>query len=522
MSRRIVLRSSTEDWVIRIEHFNGSKEAIRIMPTNFPSLNLIRCSTTSVPIRASLISCAASDFDLKGGHLLRLGIAFDVAHDRGIVHRDLKPSNIKIGEDDQVKVLDFGLAKALEEPSAISKMSESPTVLYKGTQTGMILGTAAYMSPEQAKGKRVDKRTDIWAFGCVLYEMLTGKPVFLGDATTDTLASVIRDEPDWSLLPSATPKGIRQLLRRCLQKDPALRLRDIGDARIEIMDALSEPAAEVMIVDPTVVTAQKDWHRTIPVALAALVTGAMVTVLALWVISHFVSARGLTKEPVRRFAINLPENQPLALTKFVPLGVGRPGITVSPDGNNLVYVVNHNGVAQLCLRPLNQFDAKLIGGTEGAYNPFFSPDGNWIGFFADNKLKKVSLAGGEPVTLCEARNPVGADWGPNDMIFFGDQEGGTLTRVSSTGGRTQPIPIGGAQAPDAEVLPDGKWLLYSTSQGSNPDYHEIRAVSLETGQSSVVLQGGSNPRYLPSGHLLFTRTGALTAARFALARPNAP
>jgi len=442
--------------------------------------------------------------------------ALEVAHERGIVHRDLKPSNIKISEDDQVKVLDFGLAKALEEPSANSKMSESPTVLYKGTQTGMILGTAAYMSPEQAKGKRVDKRTDIWAFGCVLYEMLTGKPVFLGDATTDTLASVIRDEPDWSLLPSATPKGIRQLLRRCLQKDPALRLRDIGDARIEIMDALSEPAAEVMIVDPTVVTAQKDWHRTIPVALAALVTGAMVTVLALWVISHFVSARGLTKEPVRRFAINLPENQPLALTKFVPLGVGRPGITVSPDGNNLVYVVNHNGVAQLCLRPLNQFDAKLIGGTEGAYNPFFSPDGNWIGFFADNKLKKVSLAGGEPVTLCEARNPVGADWGPNDMIFFGDQEGGTLTRVSSTGGTPQPIPIGGAQAPDAEVLPDGKWLLYSTSQGSNPDYHEIRAVSLETGQSSVVLQGGSNPRYLPSGHLLFTRTGGLMAARFDL------
>src|SRR6266498_5459574 len=220
--------------------------------------------------------------------------ALEVAHESGIVHRDLKPSNIKISEDDQVKVLDFGLAKALEEPSASSRTSESPTVLYKGTQTGMILGTAAYMSPEQAKGRRVDKRTDIWAFGCVLYEMLTGKPLFLGDATTDTLASVIRDEPDWSLLPSATPKGIRQLLRRCLQKDPALRLRDIGDARIEIMDALSEPAAEVMIVDPTVVTAQKDWHRTIPVALAALVTGAMVTVLAHWVKRQSARARSRT------------------------------------------------------------------------------------------------------------------------------------------------------------------------------------------------------------------------------------
>src|SRR6266542_2861057 len=320
--------------------------------------------------------------------------ALEVAHESGIVHRDLKPSNIKITAADQVKVLDFGLAKALEEPSASSRTSESPTVLYKGTQTGMILGTAAYMSPEQAKGRRVDKRTDIWAFGCVLYEMLTGKPVFLVEASTDTLASVIRDEPDWSLLPSATPKGIRQLLRRCLQKDPALRLRDIGDARVEIMDTLSEPEAEVTTIAPPVVTAQKDSRRTILVALAGLVTGAIVTGLAFWVISHFVSARGLTKEPVRRFTINLAENQPLTLTKFVPLAIGRPAITVSPDGNNLVYVVNHNGVAQLCLRPLNQFDAKLIGGTEGAYNPFFSPDGKWVGFFADNKLKKVSLAGG--------------------------------------------------------------------------------------------------------------------------------
>ena len=431
-------------------------------------------------------------------------------------HRDLKPSNIKITDDDQVKVLDFGLAKALEEPSDNSRISESPTVLYQGTQTGIILGTASYMSPEQAKGKRVDKRTDIWAFGCVLHEMLTGKPVFLGEATTDTLAAVIRDEPDWSLLPETTPKRIRTLLRRCLQKDPTLRLRDIGDARLEIMEVLGEYDDDVVITDTRVVNADKNRRRTFQGALAGLVAGVIVSGLAFWTISRFVLSRGLTTQPVTRFTISLPDSEPLALTKFVPLAVGRPAITVSPDGSNLVYVVNHNGVAQLCLRRLNQFETKLISGTEGAYNPFFSPDGNWVGFFADNKLKKVSLTGGEPVTLCEARNPVGADWGPNDMIFFGDQEGGTLTRVSSSGGTPQAIPIGGVQAPDVEVLPDGKWLLFSTGLTSNPDYHEIRAVSFETGKGSVVIQGGSNPRYLPSGHLVFTRAASLMAAPFDL------
>jgi eukaryotic-like serine/threonine-protein kinase len=446
----------------------------------------------------------------------QIAVALEVAHERGIVHRDLNPSNIKITDDDQVKVLDFGLAKALEEPTDNSRISESPTVLFQGTQTGIILGTASYMSPEQAKGKRVDKRTDIWAFGCVLLEMLTGKPVFLGEATTDTLAAVIRDEPDWSQLPETTPKRIERLLKRCLRKDPTLRLRDMGDARIEIMEVLGESLDDVAMTDTTVVSAHKNRRRTFQAALAGLVAGVIVSGLAFWAISSLVLSRRLTTQPVRRFTINLTDSEPLALTKFVPLAIGRQAIAVSPDGSNLVYVVNHNGVAQLCLRPLNQFETKLIGGTEGAYNPFFSPDGNWVGFFADNKLKKVSLAGGEPVTLCEARNPVGADWGPNDIIFFGDQEGGTLTRVSSSGGTPQAIPIGGIQAPDVEVLPDGKWLLYSTGQTSNPDYHEIRAVSVETGKGSVLIQGGSNPRYLPSGHLVFTRAANLMAAPFDL------
>jgi Tol biopolymer transport system component len=440
--------------------------------------------------------------------------ALEAAHERGIIHRDLKPSNIKIAHDDQVKVLDFGLAKVLEESPGPEELSHSPTLLYKGTQTGIILGTAAYMSPEQATGKRIDKRTDIWSFGCVLYEMLTGRAAFLRGATAETLAAVIRDEPDWSLLPATTPQRIHALLRRCFRKDATLRLRDIGDARIEIIDALNEPTGPV--VDSTASVSRATWRRAIPLATAAFVGGIILSFLVFWHFWGFGSGRRLT-QPVTRFAINIPDNEPLALTKFVPLAVGRTAIAISPDGTNLVYVANHNGQAQLCLRRLDQVETKLIAGSEGAYNPFFSRDGKWVGFFADNKLKKVSLAGGEPVTLCEARNPVGADWASNDLIFFGDQEGGTLTRVSASGGTPQALPIGGVQAPSVAVLPDGKWLLFSSPVGTNPDYCQIIALSLETGEKNVVLDGASNPRYLPSGHLLFTRGGVLMAAPFEIA-----
>ncbi|HKE57078.1 MAG TPA: protein kinase [Pyrinomonadaceae bacterium] len=443
--------------------------------------------------------------------------AVETAHERGIIHRDLKPANVMITEDENVKVLDFGLAKALAEQAVPDNISESPTVLYAGTQTGIILGTATYMSPEQAKGKKLDKRTDIWSFGCILFEMLTGKPPFAGETTTDTLASIVRAEPDWTLLPPTTPPRVVELLKRCLEKDPRMRLRDMGDARIEITNALTRPAEEAKIV-PSVTTlaAQPSRGRSILFGLAGLVIGALVAALLLWRFAGGLSPAQPAGQPARRFTITPAEAEPLALTKFVPLAVGRVALAISPDGSNVVYVANRGGHAQLVLRPFDQFEGKPISGTEGAYNPFFSPDGKWVGFFADNKLKKVSLSGGEPVTLCEARNPICASWRKDDEIFFGDQEGGTLTRVSVSGGTPKAVSTGGAQVNDVEVLPGNKWLLFSTLQGSNPDNAEIRALSLETGKVTTIMQGGSGPHYLASGHLLFTRSGALLAAPFDL------
>jgi serine/threonine protein kinase len=442
---------------------------------------------------------------------IQIAEALEAAHDKGIVHRDLKPSNIKITDDDQVKVLDFGLAKALQEEIPDTNVFESPTIIRTGTQTGMIVGTAAYMSPEQAKGKRVDKRTDIWAFGCVLYELLSGQQAFTGDTATEMLASVLRSEPDWSLLRSTTPPQIRRLLRNCLQKEPKHRLRDIGDAQIEILDALHE---EKVTPGPEAISPKQVWQRTVVFGLVGLLIGVLATSLAIWAMRRPSSS--LTHS-VKRFAITLPEVEPLALTKFVPLAVGRVAIAISPDGNELVYVANRSGTSQLIRRRLDQFETKPIAGTEGAYNPFFSPEGEWVAFFADNKLKKVALAGGEPVILCEARNPIGAAWGDSDSIFFGDQEGGTLTQVAATGGAPQKISIGGSQVVDVAVLPGSKWLLFSTFRSTNPDYAQIRLLSLETGKIGDALESGSCARYF-DGHLLFTRAGTLMAAPFDLDR----
>jgi len=372
---------------------------------------------------------------------LQVAEAVAAAHENGVVHRDLKPGNIKVTPDGRVKVLDFGLAKTSVSRSAT-------TIELTVTQAGRVIGTPAYMSPEQARGKPTDRRTDIWSFGCVLYEMLTGKVPFEGETTTDTIARIIEREPDWDRLPTTTPPNIRVLLRRCLAKEPHRRLQHIGDAVLEIDETLSLPADESGIGEPVVGKAPRTlWWLGIGCGVAGIVVGLIAASIFLGKPSG-PPPTTVTAVPTRRTVIRLPENQVLGLFRSAPLGLRRPAFALSPDGSRLVYVADLADKTQLFLRLMNQFEVRPIPGTEDAFSPFFSPDGQSVGFFAKNKLKIVSLLGGEPVTLCDADNPKAGNWGPDGMIYFSDGLGADLCRVSAAGGpmellttRTEPANV---------------------------------------------------------------------------------
>src|ERR1700693_1655429 len=352
--------------------------------------------------------------------------ALEGAHDKGIIHRDLKPANVKLTPAGRVKVLDFGLAKAFVGDDGLD-FSHGPTVTAMGTEEGRILGTPAYMSPEQARGKAVDKRTDIWAFGCVLYELLTGKQAFRGETVSDTIAALLEREPDWQVLPPSTPAKIRDLLRRCLQKDSQHRLRDIGDARIEIEEASAAPA----MGEPTALTKRirARWREAQLWGVAFLLLAA-VTSIAIW---NRKSSSPIVSGPVSRIAITLPPGQPLA---GLEIGIA---VALSPDGTHLVYAARPGSIQKLYLCPLEGREAKPIPGTEGAVQPFFSPDGQWLGFFADGKLKKVFVSGGEAVSLGDGADPRGASWGSQGMIAFAPTRVSALQKVSDAGGTPQPL-----------------------------------------------------------------------------------
>ncbi len=434
--------------------------------------------------------------------------ALEAAHEQGIIHRDLKPANIKVRADGTVKVLDFGLAKALEPASALGAsagqaLSQSPTITTPAmTQAGMILGTAAYMSPEQAKGRTVDKRSDVWAFGAVLYEMLTGQRAFGGEDIAETLADVMRVEPEWETLPEGLSPSLTTFLKRCLQKDPKHRLGDIHDLRLALDGAFETDGAQT--VESVATPRLQVWQRPMPAVIAALLV-AVVSGLGVWSLMRPVSQ---PPAPIARFPIPLGAEE--AFT-----GGGRPIIALSPDGRHVAYTANEG----LVLRPVDQLQALPIPGTDGARNPFFSPDGQRVGFWADGQLKRVSISGGASVTLGEANAFHGASWGADDRILYGQGSEG-IWRVPGTGGTPeQVIPVeDGEQAHGLHLLPGGEWVLFTRRPvEASWDQSQIVLHSLETDERVVLIDGGRDARYVPTGHLVYGLSGALLAVPFNLA-----
>ena len=433
--------------------------------------------------------------------------ALEAAHERGIIHRDLKPANIKITPGGVVKVLDFGLAKAVDE-SGGRDLTQSPTSLVAETREGVILGTLAYMSPEQARGRPVDKRTDVWAFGCVLYETLTGRQAFIGETSSDLIAGIIEREPDWSRLPGNLSPALQRLLRRCLEKDSQERLRDIGDARLEIQAEIQHTRSGTATVAGRGITTRSDrLRRWLPVAGVTTI-GAVAGGL---IVAQFTTAPGQSTSPAAHFMVQLPPNSRLASIDF-------PAIAISPDGSHVAYVATRGGQPELFVRPMNSVDPTPLAGTANATTPFFSPDSRWIGFFADGQLKKISTSGGLPITLCAAPVGAGASWGANGEIVFAGTTGGGLSRVSDAGGKPEPVTQLNTQDGEfshrwPEWLPGERTVLYTVGTTGSWDDALIVGQSLASGERSVLVRGGTDPHYT-EGYLMYSRGGAIMAVPF--------
>jgi serine/threonine-protein kinase len=411
--------------------------------------------------------------------------ALEYAHERGVVHRDLKPANIKITPEGRVKVLDFGLAKAMTPEGPASDPASSPTLTMRATMAGVILGTAAYMSPEQARGQNADKRADIWSFGVVLYEMLTGRALFTGPTISDTLAAVLTREPDWNRVTARA----RRLLQRCLEKNPKRRLRDIGDAFPLLDEAPEAPLA----------VSRTPWAVAAVLAVALAATGGLS-----WRATRPVD------HPLVRLNVDLGPDALAGLSTTV---------AISPDGRRIVFPARGpDGRQHLATRLLDQAQPTMLPGTEGAHDPFFSPDGQSIGFFHGGELKRIPAQGGVPVTLGSATVAQGASWSADDSIAAAVGTVSPIQRIPATGGARQALT---KQAPGElshrwpQVLPGARAVVFTAASSINAmDNASIEAVSLQTGQVKLLYRGGYYGRYLPSGHLVFVHQGALFGVKF--------
>jgi serine/threonine-protein kinase len=427
--------------------------------------------------------------------------ALEAAHEQGIIHRDLKPANIALTKDGNVKVLDFGLAKLRAGEAGGSgasfDLTNSPTITSPAMMTGIgvILGTAAYMSPEQAKGRVADKRSDLWAFGCVAYEMFTGKRAFEGEDVSDTLATVLKGQPDWSALPSDLPQPVRGFIQGCLRKDRRERISDSSTA----LYLLNQPAAavEAPISQPL---PQPAWRQALP-AVIGLLIGAAAAGVVLW------KTRSPATAVVTRFAITLPAGQQLTLP--------RQAVAISPDGSKIVYAAD----GRLYLRSISEIEPRAITGAEPAINPVFSPDGQSLVFWTDGLLKRIAVGGGVPVTICATSlSPAAIAWEGESIMFV--QGGVGIMRVSANGGQPEMLvalsPAEGANGP--QLLPDGETLMFTIARraaGGNPwDKAQVVVQSLKTDKRKTLIEGASDARYVPTGHIVYVAGGTLFAVPF--------